>query len=96
MLRAAAMAEPFCPVVDAFRSMLVAIAIKNGDDPQLAIDEHRRWAVAQRAHEWINQGKGELNPQGACHETGNNDRTGGDAGAGGGMGSRFRDDEVMR
>lgn len=59
--------EPFCPVVDTFRSIIYAIATLNGDDPDAAVAEHRKWAMEQKAHEW-EKGKGELNPKGACHE----------------------------
>lgn len=73
------MDEPFCPVVDAFRSILYAIATLNGDDPQVAIDEHRRWAIQNKAHQWA-AGKGEQPQSGACHEERDADSAGGDAG----------------
>lgn len=45
--------EPFCPVVDTFRSIVYAIALANGDDPDEAIKRHLQWSIAQRAHEWV-------------------------------------------
>lgn len=77
--------EHFDPVVDAFRSMVAALAAINGHDVADAVAKHKRWSIEQKAHTWCNGKGGLINTKlGACcyeekHER-DVDSAGGDAG----------------
>ena len=71
--------EPFCPIVDTFRSIIYAISYLNGDDPDVAVARHRDWAIQNKAHEWA-AGKGEHSQSGVRHEERDNRRAGDNAG----------------
>lgn len=40
--------EPFDPVVDTWRSIWEALAIAHGDDPDRAVEQHKRTCEKQR------------------------------------------------